>query len=221
MSKKFEKAKERQDFLFAEVSSLLSALASPVRLKIIHFLSQAPHSVEQLSIKLKQSVANTSMHLKKMQRENILKTETSGQKRIYSLAQPEMRDFWEQIQAFALIHNPSNSLNSEDIYQEDLEWHKNILETVYLLRAKKVILLDVRPTDEVEGEDPKYKKYVRHIPIENLKRASDSLPKTKPILIICRGRLCVMSNESTYILRKLGYDAYKLDVSWHQISKLI
>ncbi len=221
MAKTFEKAKERQDILFAEVSSLLSVLASPVRLKIIHFLSQAPHSVEQLSHKLRQSVANTSMHLKKMQRENILKTETLGQRRIYSLVQPEMRDFWEQIQAFALIHNPSNALFSEELYREELKWNKDILETVELIRLKKVILLDVRPSDEVASEELTYTKYVKHVPFECLKKSSDPLPKTKPILVICRGRLCVMSNESTFLLRKLGYDAYKFDVSWHQISKLI
>lgn len=221
MTKTFEKAKERQDFLFNEVSSLLGALASPVRLKIIHFLCQAPHSVEHLAQKINQSVANTSMHLKKMQRENILKTEVSGQKRIYSLSNPEMRDFWEQIQAFALSHNPSNSLRSDEIYREELEWRKDIQETIKLIQSKKIILLDVRPQDEVEVDDLTYKKYVRHIPYEDLKEAADSLPKTKTILVICRGRLCVMSNESTYLLRKLGYDAYKFDVSWHQISKLI
>ena len=115
MNKTIEKAKQRQDYLFEEMSSLLEALASPVRLKIIHFLSQAPHSVEQLSLKLGQSMANTSMHLNKMQRENILKTETLGQKRIYSLAQVEMKELWEQIQNFALVHNPTNVIDSSDL----------------------------------------------------------------------------------------------------------
>ena len=79
MNKTIEKAKDRQEYLFSEMSALLNGLASPVRLKIIHFLTQAPHSVEQLAQKLGQSIANTSMHLKKMQRENILKTENLGQ----------------------------------------------------------------------------------------------------------------------------------------------
>ena len=79
------------------------------------------------------------MHLKKMQRENILKTEVSGQKRIYSLSNPEMRDFWEQIQSFALSHNPSNSLRSDEIYREELEWRKDVQETIKLLQSKKLI----------------------------------------------------------------------------------
>jgi DNA-binding transcriptional ArsR family regulator len=219
MNKTVEKAKERQEYLFKELSSLLEALASPVRLKIIHFLSQAPHSVEQLSNKLGQSIANTSMHLNKMQRENILKTETLGQKRIYSLAQAEMKEFWEQIQNFAFIHNSSNIISSSEIYNEELKWPKDLDETIKMIRARKLTLLDVRPDDEIDEVDSTYKKYVLHIPFENLKKLKDTLPTSRPILIICRGRLCVMSNESTYQLRKLGFDAYKFDLSWYQVSK--
>jgi DNA-binding transcriptional ArsR family regulator len=219
MNKTFEKAKERQNYLFDEMSSLLEAMASPVRLKIIHFLTQSPHSVEQLSLKLGQTVANTSMHLKKMQRENLLKTETLGQKRIYSLAQDDLKEFWEQIQSFALKHNSSNVIESVDIYKEELEWVKEEAETIKMIKARKLTLLDVRPDDEIDEMDKNYKKYVVHIPFQNLKKFKDDLPKSRPLLVICRGRLCVMSNESTYELRKLGFDAYKLNMSWYEVSK--
>lgn len=219
MNKTIEMAKERQEYLFKEMSSLLEALASPVRLKIIHFLCQAPHSVEQLSVKLGQSIANTSMHLKKMQRENILRTETLGQKRIYSLAQVEMKEFWEQIQNFALIHDATNVISSSDIYNEELSWSKDQEETIRMIKARKLTLLDVRPDDEINEVDSTYKKYVLHIPFENLKRLKDTLPTSRPILVICRGRLCVVSNESTFQLRKLGFHAYKFEHSWYQISK--
>jgi DNA-binding transcriptional ArsR family regulator len=221
MSKTFDKAKARQEELFVEIASLLSGLASPVRLKIIHFLSQAPHSVEQLSLKLGQSVANTSMHLKKMQRENILKTETSGQKRIYSLAHSELKNFWEQIQDYALAQDPTKIIDSKVIYQENLVWDKNLRETVKDIKSEKVILLDVRPSDEVEEQDMQYSKYVMHIPFDNLKKLKDELPTNKPILIICRGRLCVMSNESTHQLRKMGFEAFKGNFSWFQLSQAL
>jgi len=219
MNKTIEIAKERQEYLFKEMSSLLEALASPVRLKIIHFLSQAPHSVEQLSIKLGQSIANTSMHLKKMQREKILRNETLGQKRIYSLAQIEMKEFWEQIQNFAFVHDASNVISCSDIYDEDLRWSKNQEETIKMIKARKLTLLDVRPEDEIDKVDSFYKKYVLHIPFEHLKRLKDTLPTSRPILVICRGRLCVVSNESTFQLRKLGFHAYKFEHSWYQLSK--
>ncbi len=221
MSKTLEKAKKRQDELFHEMSALLGALASPVRLKIIHFLSQAPHSVEQLSLKLGQTIANTSMHLKKMQRENILKSQTLGQKRIYSLAQPGMKDFWEEIQNFTLQHNPENTIASAKIYPENLTWNQDPHETIKMIKAKKLTLLDVRPLDEVDETDTKYLKYVLHLPYSDLKTHLDTIPKSRPVIIICRGRLCVMANESTAELRTLGFKAYKWDLSWFEVSKYL
>ena len=221
MNKTIEKAKDRQEYLFSEMSALLNGLASPGRLKIIHFLTQAPHSVEQLAQKLGQSIANTSMHLKKMQRENILKTENLGQKRIYSLAQVEMKEFWEQIQQFALKHNELNIISSKNIYHEELDWDKNVHDTLKMIKAKKVIVLDVRPNDEVESKNEIYEKFVLHIPFSELKKRSGELPKTKIILVVCRGRICVMSNESAFVLRKLGFEAFKLNSSWFQLSQML
>jgi len=220
MKKSFEAAKEKQDQLFDELANLLGALSSPVRLKIFHFLTQAPHSVEQLAEKLDQSVANTSMHLKKLQRERLLITETQAQKRIYSLARPEMKDFWEQILGFFQIHDPGNVLSSEEIYGEDLDWDKTLDETIKMLLAKKIILLDVRPLDEVDQDEPSY-QHVLSIPYDEIKKRAGEIPKSKPVLVICRGRLCVMANEVTASLRKLGYNAYRLKFSWHQLASAL
>jgi len=221
VEKTFDLARQKQDGLFNEISYLLGALASPVRLKIIHFLSQSPHSVDQLSQKLGQSVANTSMHLKKMQRENILKTEIDGQKRIYSLAQTEMKDFWEEIQKFCLIHNPTNILSTTEIYGDEFSWTNDIEETIKFIKSGKIILIDVRPNDEIDNTDKTYERYVQHIPYSQLKKATSKMSKSKTILIICRGRLCVMSSESTHDLRNMGFKAFKLDLSWHTLSKLL
>ena len=221
MMKDMDKAKERQDYLFHEMSSLLEALASPVRLRILHFLTQAPHSVEQLAQKLGQSVANTSMHLKKMQREKILKTEALAQKRIYSLAKPEMKNFWEQIQNFTLSHHPEHTLSSPGIYEEEFEWKKLIDVTVKMIKSRKLTLIDVRPDDEIDEKDTNYKKYVLHIPFESLKKSLAKIPISRPVLIICRGRLCIMSNEATSQLRKCNVDAYKLNMSWYQLSQIL
>lgn len=221
MKKSLEQAREKQDYLFNEMANLMGALASPVRLKIFHFLTQAPHSVEHLADKLGQTVANTSMHLKKLERENLLKIESRAQKRIYSLAQSQMKDFWEQVLQFSLIHDPRNTLSSQDLYGENLDWEKSLEETAKLIRAKKVALLDVRPLDETDPEDILYRKNVLNIPYDEMKKRKEALPQDKPLLVICRGRLCVMSQEVTYHLRKTGINAYRLGHSWHQLSKIL
>ena len=130
-----------------------------------------------------------------------------------------MKDFWEQIQNFNLYHNAQNKINSSEIYQEDLSWPKGLDESIKMIKGRKLTLLDVRPDDEINMIDPTYKKYVIHHSFENLKKMKDSLPTSRPMLIFCRGRLCVLSNESTFQLRKLGFDAYKFDHSWFEISK--
>ena len=135
------------------------------------------------------------------------------------MALEEMKDFWEQIQSFALIHNPKNTLNLQEIYGEDIRWGKDLEETIGLIKARKVTILDVRPDDEVQETDLLYKKYVLHISFDQLKRSSGLIPESNPLLVICRGRLCVMSSESTIAIRKMGFNAYRLDMTWHQIEK--
>lgn len=218
MKKTMELARQQQDHIFNELAKLIGALGSPVRLKIFHFLTQAPHSVEQLADKLNQSIANTSMHLKKLQREGLLKSETMAQKRVYSLAQPEMKEFWEQILAFALIQNPENDFATKPIYGEELNWDKSLEETVKLIAGNKVVLLDVRPLDETESEDILYRKYVLSIPASELKNRQHELSGAKPVLVMCRGRLCVLASEVTAKLRDKRKNVYRLPYSWHQLA---
>jgi DNA-binding transcriptional ArsR family regulator len=218
MKKTLEKAKNEQEHLFNELAKLMGALGSPVRLKIFHFLTQAPHSVEQLSEKLGQSIANTSMHLKKLQRENLLKSRSEGQKRIYSLAQAKMRDFWEHILAFSLEHNPQHDFQTEYIYGENLNWTKSLDQTIQLIINKKVVVMDVRPLDEIDSEDILYKKWILNIPFSEIIKRVDEIPNKKPLLILCRGRLCIMASEVTASLRHNRNDVYRLPFSWHQLA---
>jgi DNA-binding transcriptional ArsR family regulator/rhodanese-related sulfurtransferase len=218
MKKTMELARQQQDHIFNELAKLMGALGSPVRLKIFHFLTQAPHSVEQLADKLNQSIANTSMHLKKLQREGLLKAETMAQKRVYSLAHTEMKNFWEQILAFSLIQNPENDFATESIYGEELNWDKSLEETIKLITAKKVVLLDVRPLDEIDSEDILYHRYVLSIPASELKQRQKEILGAKPILVMCRGRLCVLASEVTANLRDTRKNVYRLPFSWHQLA---
>lgn len=248
MMKTFNQAKSKQETLFVEISKLLGALSSPVRLKIIHFLSQAPHSVEQLANKIGQSLANTSMHLNKMQREELLTSRVSAQKRIYEIKMIELKDFWEHIQNFALVHKKPYEQDIIDTYQKDLVWQENVeknksfdeeMEKVFdLLKENKAVLVDTRPYDEIdvesEGEEDHknhrsiLKEKVIHAPYQEveklLKKKSSKdlatlLPKDKILFIICRGKLCVVSLEITSQLKSKGWNAYRLNTSWHFLNQ--
>ncbi len=214
MDHKLKVLKERQEDIFVSLATLLGAMASPVRIRLIHFLSQAPLTVEVMASKVDESVANTSMHLRKMLNEGLVKVETLGQKRLYSLS-PAVIGFWEHFQDFAQKIDPSLVLEIQDVYG-DINWGYSLAETKKMLRSKEIILLDVRPKDEVSSSED-----VLHIPQSDLKESFNKLSKKKKILVFCRGRLCALSAFSVNYLRENGYKAYRLDVSWNVIKGAI
>ena len=217
MEHKLKVLKERQEDIFVSLASLMGAMASPVRIRLIHFLSQAPLTVEVMAGKVDESVANTSMHLRKMLNEGLVKVETLGQKRLYSLA-PAALDFWEHYQDFAQKLDPSLLLETKDLYG-DINWTISLNETKKLVRSGEVILLDVRPENEVVNADES--DVVLHIPQSELKSHLKKISKKKKILVFCRGRLCALSAFSVNYLRENGLRAYRLDSSWTIIKGVI
>ncbi len=217
MDHKLKLLKDRQDDIFTSLATLLGAMASPVRIRLIHFLSQAPLTVEVMANKVDESIANTSMHLRKMLNEDLVKVENLGQKRLYSLS-PDVFEFWEHFQDFAQKLDPSFVLETRDIYG-DLNWVGSLNETKKMIRSGEAILLDVRPQDEILGLNES--ELVFHIPQIELKKNLKKLPKKKKILVFCRGRLCALSAYSVNYLRENGLNAYRLDLSWNVIKELI
>ena len=214
MDNKIKVLRQRQEDIFVSFASLLGAMAAPVRIRLIHFLSQAPLTVEVMASKLDQSVANTSMHLRKMLSEGLVSVESLGQKRLYTLA-PEVQLFWENFQDFAQKLDPSLVLEASDLYG-DINWGEPWSITKKLVQSGEVILLDVRPEDEVIGNDDTH--LVIHIPQSDLKNNLKNISKKKKVLVFCRGRLCALSAFSVNYLRENGFKAYRLDVSWNSIK---
>jgi len=217
MDHKLKVLKERQEDIFVSLATLLGAMASPVRIRLIHFLSQAPLTVEVMASKVDESIANTSMHLRKMLSEGLVKVETLGQKRLYSLS-PAVIGFWEHFQDFAQKLDPSLVLELNDVYG-DINWSYSLAETKKMLRSKEILLLDVRPKEEVLSDEDS--EDVLHIPQSDLKDSLKRISKKKKVLVFCRGRLCALSAFSVNYLRENGYKAYRLDASWNIIKGAI
>jgi DNA-binding transcriptional ArsR family regulator/rhodanese-related sulfurtransferase len=214
MDNKMKVLKQRQEDIFVSLASLLGAMAAPVRIRLIHFLSQAPLTVEVMASKVDQTIANTSMHVRKMLNEGLVSVERVGQKRLYTLS-PGVQLFWENFQDFAQKLDSSLVLETTDVYG-DINWVDPWIDTKKLIKSGEVVLLDVRPEDEVLSSDES--DFVTHIPQNNLKSSLKTIPKKKKILVFCRGRLCALSAFSVNYLRENGYKAYRLDVSWNSIK---
>jgi DNA-binding transcriptional ArsR family regulator len=208
--------KQQQGIIFDSMAAILSAIAAPVRIKLIHYLSQSPLTVEVLASKTDQSVANTSMHLRKMLNENLVNVESMGQKRLYTL-EPAVFDFWESYQDFIQKLNPSLKFDPQ-VYCGEIGWTEDWEKTRKLLDKKDVILLDVRPVDEAADKLEDFPEVI-HIPQQSLKQNLDKLSKRKKILVFCRGRMCALSAYSVNFLRENGFKAYRLEESWTRLKR--
>ena len=208
--------KQQQVDIFESMAGILGALSAPVRIRLIHFLSQAPLTVEVLAAKTDQSMANTSMHLRKMLSEGLVTVESIGQKRLYTLM-PTVLDFWESYQDFVQKLNPSLKINSKELFG-DINWTKDWEETLKLVKKKEIVFLDVRPNDEIVDELIEFPEIV-HISQQDLKLNLTKIPKRKMILVFCRGRMCALSAYSVNYLRENGFKAYRLEESWTRLKK--
>ena len=216
MDKKLEKLKHQQEVVFSEMADILVGISSPVRIKLIHFLSQGPLTVEVLAIKIGQSVANTSMHLRKMLASHIVSVSVQAQKRLYSL-HPAAFLFWEACQNFTQNLDPRLRIDSTQVYG-DLDWKVDINQTLKMVKKNEVSILDVRPVDEVL--DTLDELNVINIPTTDLAKNLSKLPKKKPILVFCRGRFCALSAYAVNELREKGYNAFRLNESWYALKNV-
>ena len=198
------------------MAGILGAMAAPVRIRLIHFLSQSPLTVEVLATKTDQSLANTSMHLRKMLNKGLVNVESVGQKRLYTL-EPAVLDFWESYQDFIQKLTPTSKINPQELFGE-ISWTKDWKETRKLIKKQEIIFLDVRPSDEVFDELKEFPT-IMHISQQDLKQNLKKLPKRKKILVFCRGRMCALSAYSVNYLRENGFKAYRLEESWTRLKK--
>jgi rhodanese-related sulfurtransferase/DNA-binding transcriptional ArsR family regulator len=206
-----QSARRFKNRTYEQLALVGKALASPIRLEMIDVLSQGPRTVEDLSVEIGQSIANTSQHLQVLRSARLIEAERRGTYVTYRIAD-------QQVLALAsLLHRVGESRLAEiqQITQEFLESH-GALERVDCstlikrIRRAEVTLLDVRPREEYEaGHIPK----AISVPLEDLRRHMAKLPKGREIVAYCRGPLCVMSIEAVKILRKKGFHASRWEES--------
>ncbi len=214
MNKKLHILKEQQSSIFEKMSEIIAGMSSPVRVKLIHFLSQGPLTVEVLANKVDQSIANTSMHLRKMLASNLVDVSVQAQKRLYTL-HPAVHSYWEACQNLTQEINPNLSINSKEIYGA-IDWDENLKNTLKMVKNNEAILLDVRPSDEVI--DSIKELNVINITISYIFNHLHKLNKNKIILVFCRGRFCALSSFAVNELRESGFKAYRLNESWYAIK---
>lgn len=218
-AKELSSTNEVRSGVYETISQIVSAFASPARLKIIQILAQSECSVEELARETGASVANVSQHLQRLARMKIVSCERRGLSRIYKIKNPMVLQLWEGFQDLA--HEVDESLN----LKEDILTDTSLLaaetpgEVFDMISNGKAVLLDARmakeaATSKVPGAIA--------IPVDKLIRSSNhksiGLVKSKPVYVYCRGRYCSYATDAVRYLRTLGYKAYRLRESPFQLQ---
>lgn len=198
---------------YTHLAEVGKALASPVRLEILQSLAQAPRTVELLAGEVGQSVANTSQHLQVLRRAELVVSEREGLHVVYSLSGSDVGQLLANLQCVAARHLAGLEKLTREFFDDPAGLEAIDRATlVNRLRARDIVLLDVRPEHEfIEGHLPG----ALSIPLPLLESRLDELPRDRTIVAYCRGPYCTLSADAVQRLRELGFDARRTDVSVH------
>lgn len=192
--------------MFSELAQLCKGMSSDKRLMILNLLIQAPKTVETIAKETGMSIANTSRHLQVLKKSHLVKSIKDRNYIIYSLINYKIVNLVEDLieigeDEIISYKNAQNAANSEaGVKVISLSEAKEI--------ASKSFILDVRPEDEyirghIEG--------AVNIPFDKIDNELSQLPKDKPIIVYCRGKLCPITNQITQKLNNQGFEAYSLN----------
>jgi rhodanese-related sulfurtransferase len=197
-----------KDHLYEQVARIGKALASPKRLELIDLLGQGEKPVELLAEQARISMKLASAHLRELRACRLVETRRDGKHVLYRLAGPGVADLWVSLRSEA-----QERLVELQLALASLAEHRDELEgldrAVILKKARagEVVVLDVRPNDEFAAA---HLPHARSLPVGELKKRLDELPKDVPVVAYCRGPFCVMAKEAVDLLRRKGYRAFHL-----------
>jgi rhodanese-related sulfurtransferase len=202
-----------KDAAYGELARIGKALSSAKRLELLDLLCQVERTVEALAEETGMSIANTSQHLQLLQSARLVQARKNGRFVLYSLADILVGDFFRSYRVLA----EDRLAEIEQIRrrfvddQQDLSAvdRQTLLERV---QTGEVVVIDVRPAEEYQAG---HISGALGVPLQQLKRRLDELPRKKDIVAYCRGPYCMLASDAVRMLRSRGIQAFRLDVSVH------
>ena len=199
---------ELNERLYAQLSRVAAALASPSRLEILDALAQAEQPVEALASAAGLTLANASQHLRVLREAQLVESRKQGLRVYYSLAGPEVFDLMRMLRSVAelrlaeLDRIADTYLRSRD--QLEPVGREELLERA---RAGEVLVIDVRPEAEFRaGHIPG----AISLPLEELELRLSELPEGVEIVAYCRCPYCLLSYDAVDMLSARGRQARRL-----------
>ena len=191
---------------YEELARIGRALSSPVRLQLLDLVRQAPRSVEVLAEQAGVPMANVSQHLKLLRAAHLVHADKRGQRVVYRLTDEAISTFFGTLRDLGEALLPELDRLRRAIGGEPSDREELLAQ----IREGAVTLLDVRPLDEFHaGHVPG----AVCIPLPELKKRLDELPKNRTVVATCRGPYCPMAVEAVRVLENAGFRAVHLDLA--------
>lgn len=198
-----------KDLFFEESASIFKALSSPIRLKLINYISYCPRTVENCAKKFGQSVQNISLHLKALAKAGVLKVEKVKNFRVYSLTEPDVLE----VLASKLITAPRSMLS------EKRTWRSGPEQLALEVKKKKVVLVDLR--DPEESAFLPIPSAIEFDPdSSNLERFLDEFSGKKDLVFFCRGRWCERMVDTVQRAAQVRSNVFGAGLNASQLEKM-
>jgi len=199
-----------KDQLYEQFARIGKAISNPHRVELLELLAQGERTVEVLATESALSVANASQHLQALRRAQLVQVRREGLYAYYRLASDDVIRLCQTLrtlaeQQFAEIDRLVAA------YLGDRDGLEAIDTETLLSRLEEgdLTLLDVRPVEEHRaGHIPG----AWSIPVDDLERRVEELPRGRDVVAYCRGPYCVFADEAVALLRNRGFRAARLDV---------
>jgi rhodanese-related sulfurtransferase/DNA-binding transcriptional ArsR family regulator len=205
-------AHRHKQALYGQFARIGKARAAPRRLELLDLLGQAPRTVEALAEQTAMSVANTSQHLQILRAAGLVESEKEGLFVTYRVGSAAVTELFLQLRTLAEarlaeVERVKRELfsNRADLDDFDAVDGRALFD---LLRRGRVVLLDVRPSEEYEAG---HIAGAISIPHDELKRRLSELPKSRKIVAYCRGPYCVFAADAVRLLRARGFKATRME----------
>jgi rhodanese-related sulfurtransferase/DNA-binding transcriptional ArsR family regulator len=202
-------AREMKDGVYAQIARVGKAVSAPKRIELLELLCQGPRTVEALADQAALTVANASQHLKILLAARLVEAHKHGLFVEYRLADEEVLKFVHTMRALAEARLAEVRAITEAYLKTRGSLERvSSQDLMQRVRNGEVTILDVRPEQEYRaGHIPG----ARSVPLPELKRHIEDLPKNREIVAYCRGPQCVMAIEAVALLRKRGFRAQRME----------
>lgn len=201
--------REFKNIIYQGLAKLFKGLANPHRLEIIEMLAQGEKNVEQIAGETDLSIANASQHLQVLKNNNLVSTRKEGHYNYYKIINDDFLTLYQEVTKFAVseIAELERALSRQ---RQDNQASNAVCldELEDMMVQNNVLLLDVRPSSEYELG---HITGAINIPVKEIEKRLDNLPKDTEIIAYCRGPFCVLADDAVKTLHEKGYKVRRLD----------